>query len=75
MMPFQLWPHVPWRRVVLLPLVVLLPAPHAILVTESGGGGGRPHAAHSESGLEQVAVHVPEVPIHPVPMIHPSVAQ
>ena len=50
-------------------------AAHAVFVTEPAGGKGRPQANHSESALEQVAVHVPLEPIKPVPMIHPLPGQ
>ena len=50
---------------------------HAVFVTEPAGGGGWPQAVHSESALEQVAVHVPLRPfmVLPVPMIHPLPGQ
>lgn len=44
---------------------------HAVLVTEIAGGAGRPQSSHSESELPQVAEHVPDAPICPVPMIQP----
>jgi len=44
---------------------------HAVLVRESAGGAGRPQSSHSESVLPQVAEHVPDAPIQPMPMIQP----
>ena len=48
---------------------------HAVFATEPAGGGGWPQAVHSESALEQMAVHVLSVPmIHPLPgqLWHPE---
>ena len=40
-----------------------LVAPNDVFKTEPAGGAGRPQAVHSESALEQVAVHEPLEPI------------